>query len=112
MPHEPHGGTTAAAAFYLRTPVVGELRYILMKKRTMLRIHPPLCVLLLATLAACSSSESTPDGAGGAPSPRGGSPGVSTGGAPATGTAGTGAGGLAGAFSTAGSASGGSGPSG
>ena len=76
-------------------------------KRTMLRIHTQVSVLLLVTVAACSSSDPTPDGAAGAPSSRAGA-----GGAPATSAAGTGGGGPAGAPSTAGSASGGSGGSG
>jgi predicted esterase len=61
-------------------------------------------------VAACSSSESTPDGAGGSPSSRAGGPGIAgapSAGAPATSAAGTGAGGPAGAPGTAGSASGG-----
>ena len=78
----------------------------------MLRIHTQLSVLLLVTVAACSSSESTPDGAAGAPSSRAGGPAhpqpvhrQPARQAPA-------AGGPAGAPSTGGSASGGSGGSG
>ena len=78
----------------------------------MLRIHTQLSVLLLATVAACSSSESTPDGAGGARSSGTGTAGAPAAGAPATGAAGASAGGPAGAPSTAGSASGGSSGSG
>lgn len=83
----------------------------------MLRIHTLLGFLLLATVVACSSSESTPDGVGGSRS-SGGAPGAA--GTPAAGgsatSAGTGSGGPAGAPSTGGSASGGasggSGPAG
>src|SRR3954467_9059217 len=82
---------------YFRGPSVPHLYwrdgFFTRMKRTMLRIHTQVSVLLLVTVAACSSSEPTPDGAAGAPSSRAGAAG-----APATSAAGTGGGGAAGAL--------------